>query len=114
MDTKQLIEYKKFAPPPVIWTLLILIVGWAIQQYCPPEYTNYATLGWGVLLTIAAGYGVSRQKLYELATDTGIELPTAPAAQAYSTGPAGEATQYDLPIVVKPAANQAKVTRFLI
>lgn len=111
MDTKKLIEYKKFAPPPVIWTLIILIVGWAIQQYCPPEYTNYATLGWGVLLTIATGYGVSRQKLYELATDTGIELPTAPAAQV---GPAGEATQYDLPIVVKPAANQAKMQRFLV
>ncbi len=113
MDTK-LVEYKKFAPPPIIWTLLILIVGWAIQQYCPPEYANYATLGWGVLLTIAAGYGVSRQKLYELAGDSGIDLPTAPAAQAYSTGPAGEDTQYDLPVVVKPAANQARIKRFLI
>jgi len=109
VEPKQLVEYKKFAPPPVIWTFIILIVGWAIQQYCPPEYIGYATLGWGILLTIAAGYGVNKQKLYELAGTTGVTLPDAPAAAAAPDG-----TQYDLPVVVRPAANQAKVQRFLI
>lgn len=113
MESKQLVEYKKFAPPPVIWTVLILIVGWAIQTYCPPEYTMYATLGWGVLLTLAAGLGVSKQKLYELAGTTGIELPTAPAAAA-----APEGTQpgppFEAVMAIKPAANQAKIKRWLV
>lgn len=106
MDAKQLVEYKKFMPPPVIWTVLILVVGWALKEYAPPEYANYATLAWGVILTIAAGYGVSKQKLYELAGTTGIELPAA--------APAPEGTQYDLPAVVKPATNQRRLARTLL
>ncbi len=109
MSTTKLVEYKKFMPPPVVWTVIILVVGWAIKEYAPPEYAGYGTLAWGVILTIAAGYGVSRQKLYELAGTTGIELPAVPAGQA-----APEGTQYDLPVVVKPAVNQAKMKRFLL
>lgn len=113
MDAKQLVEYKKFMPPPVIWTVLILIVGWALKEYAPPEYANYATLAWGVILTIAAGYGVSRQKLYELAGTTGIELPTAPAAAAAPEG-AQPGPSFEAVAAIKPASNQAKVKRWLI
>lgn len=103
----QMVEYKKFMPPPALWVLILVGVGWAIQALAPPEYAAYATMAWGVIMMLASALGVSKQKLYEVAGNIGVQLPNEPTPAALE-GPGGPAT------VVRPAAEQKRLVRWLV
>lgn len=105
----QLVEYKKFMPPPAVWILILVVAGWAIKTYVPPEYADTATMAWGMVLLIASGLGVNLQKLYDVAGSIGAPLPPGPKEPVALGMEAPEGTA-----AVRPAANQKRLARWLV
>jgi hypothetical protein len=103
----QLVEYKKLMPPPAIWVLILVAVGWAIQMFTPAEYATYATMAWGIIMMLASALGVSKQKLFEVAGQIGVQLPDEPTPAAME-GP-GEHSA-----LVRPARDQKRLVRWLV